>query len=209
MEKILLVLVIGYCFGLLQWSYILTKTLFKQDIRTLGFGNAGASNTVQSLGFKWGLLVGILDILKAVASVLLVGRLFHLGFVPGEAGLLYVNAFGVILGHNFPVHMGFRGGKGTAALAGALLAFHPGLGLLGMALSIAVAFLSDYVIMGTLTLTLFTLFATLFFDLGGLAVLMAVLIILLSLYMHIENVKRLRAGTEPRISRVLKKNRTP
>ena len=68
----LIVIIIGYLFGCLQWSYILSMIIKKQDIRTLGAGNAGASNMVVSFGWKIGVLVAFLDIFKAIMSIFII-----------------------------------------------------------------------------------------------------------------------------------------
>ena len=122
MKSYLIVIIIGYLFGCLQWSYFISKGIFKTDIRRLGGGNAGASNTVVSLGWKWGVLVAILDILKAIASILLVSYLIKLSIIEGNILHLYLNGLFVILGHDYPFFMGFKGGKGTASLLGMIIA---------------------------------------------------------------------------------------
>jgi glycerol-3-phosphate acyltransferase PlsY len=72
MYRLFIVLLIGYFMGCLQWSYILTKGIKKVDIRTMGLGNAGASNTVSVFGWKMGVAVGLLDILKAIISLFII-----------------------------------------------------------------------------------------------------------------------------------------
>jgi len=108
MKSFLIVVIIGYLLGCLQWSYFISKGIFKTDIRRLGGGNAGASNTVVSLGWKWGVLVAILDILKAIASILLVSYLIKLSIIEGNILHLYLNGLFVILGHDYPFFMGFQ-----------------------------------------------------------------------------------------------------
>lgn len=208
MKEIIIVLLIGYGFGLLQWSYFISKGIKKVDIRSLGAGNAGASNTLESFGFKYGLLVGILDILKAYLSVILIKRIFNIDFNESGALLLYLNAFGVILGHNFPFYMKFKGGKGTAALMGALLGFSLPIGLIGISILILVSIGSNYVIIGTLCLTIYTILVPLYNSLGINSIIVASIIAILSFSLHIKNYKRIMKGRESKVRTVLFKKRS-
>ena len=114
-------LILGYVCGLLQTGYIYGK-IHGIDIRQYGSGNSGTTNALRVLGKKAGLIVFIGDAFKALIPCLLV-RAFCLGRpeLTGEAYLLVLYlGFGVILGHNFPFYMNFKGGKGIAATAGGL-----------------------------------------------------------------------------------------
>lgn len=205
MEKILLSIIIGYLLGNIQASYLLAKAIKKVDIRTLGFGNAGMSNAVESLGWKFGLLVGFIDIGKGILSVLLIKYLFKIDFNPDGALLLYFNAYSVILGHIYPFHMNFKGGKGTAALIGVLIGLNPLYGLIGILVIIIVTLITDYVTIGTLALTLYVIGITIYFNMGMIPLLISISGSLLSLYYHLPNYRRILNHTEGRLSKVLKK----
>lgn len=205
MEKILLSIIIGYLLGNIQASYLLAKAIKKVDIRTLGFGNAGMSNAVESLGWKFGLLVGFIDVGKGILSVLLIKYLFKIDFNPDGALLLYFNAYSVILGHIYPFHMNFKGGKGTAALIGVLIGLNPLYGLIGILIIIIVTLITDYVTIGTLALTLYVIGITLYFNMGMIPLLISISGSLLSLYYHLPNYRRILNHTEGRLSKVLKK----
>ena len=208
MQDYIVVAVLGYLLGNFQTSYILGKIIKKVDIRTLGHGNAGASNAVESLGWKFGVLVAVLDILKGVVSILLVKHFYKVGFDAAGAFLLYLNGYAVILGHIFPFFMGFKGGKGTATLIGIMLGMHPWIGLVGIGIIILVTFLTDYIAIGTLALTIYIIFMTIFKDLGPGPIVISILGALLSLKLHLINYKRMSLGTEGRLSLVLKKKKT-
>ncbi len=205
MDKILLSIIIGYCLGNIQASYLLAKSIKKVDIRTLGFGNAGMSNAVESLGWKFGLMVGFIDVGKGIVSVLLIKYLFKIDFNPDGALLLYLNAYSVILGHIYPFHMNFKGGKGTAALIGVLIGLNPLYGLIGILIIILVTVITDYVTIGTLALTLYVIGLTLYFKMGMIPLLISISGSLLSLYYHLPNYRRILNHTEGRLSKVLKK----
>lgn len=205
MDKILISILIGYLLGNIQASYLLAKTLKKVDIRTLGYGNAGMSNSVESLGWKFGLMVGFVDVGKGILSILLIKYLFNVDFNPEGALLLYINGYSVILGHIFPFHMNFKGGKGTATLIGILIGLEPIIGLIGMSILIVVTLITDYVAVGTLALTFFVISLTIYYQMGLIPLLISIGGSLLSLYFHLPNYKRIFNHTEGRLSRVLKK----
>ena len=208
MEKLLLSILIGYLFGNIQASYLLAKAIKKVDIRTLGFGNAGMSNAVESLGWKFGLLVGFIDVGKGIVSILVIKYLMNVNFNPEGALILYLNAYSVILGHIYPFHMNFKGGKGTAALIGVLLGLNPVMGLIGIAIIILVTLISDYVAVGTLALTLYVVGITLYFNMGLIPLLISISGSLLSLYYHLPNYRRIFNHSEGRLSKVLKDSLT-
>ena len=205
MIKILLSVIIGYLLGNLQASYLLSKTIKKVDIRTLGFGNAGMSNAVESLGWKFGLLVGFIDVGKGILSILLIKSLFQIDFNPSGSILLYLNAYSVILGHIYPFHMNFKGGKGTAALIGVLIGLNPFYGFIGIGIIILITLMTDYVAIGTLALTLFVIGLTAYLNMGLVPILISVSGSILSLYYHLPNYRRMLNHTEGRLSKVLKK----
>ncbi len=204
MQDIFIVSLIGYLFGNIQATYLITKYFKKTDIRTYGYGNAGASNVVESFGIKYGLLVALIDILKAILSILLIKSLYSIT-LSSNPSLLYLNGFSVILGHVFPYHMNFKGGKGTASLIGVLFGINFFYGLLGLIIIILGTYITDRVALGTIGLTLYWILLTQYLNLGLKPLLISILMCLLSLYLHLPNYKRILNNTEGRLSSVLKK----
>lgn len=202
---ILVVPVIGYLLGCLQWSYILSKIFLKVDIRTLGGGNAGASNTVISVGWKWGILVAILDILKAIISVLIIKYLFKISYLEENIFLLYLNGLFVILGHDFPFFMGFRGGKGAASLLGMIIGIDYRLGILGFLVIFLVTVITDYIALGTLCLNIFLVLSAIYLKLGYDSVIVSLIIAFIALYLHIPNIKSIMRKEENGLRGVLNK----
>lgn len=121
MER-LICLLIGYLFGLIQTSYIYGRAC-GIDIRTKGSGNAGTTNALRTLGRKAGLVTVLVDSLKCVAAVIVVRLIFGNSHHEIIRLLCIYTSAGVILGHDFPFYLGFRGGKGIAATAGMIIAF--------------------------------------------------------------------------------------
>ena len=202
----LLSLLIGYCFGLFQTSYFYGK-LHGVDIRTMGSGNAGTTNALRSLGPKAGLITLAGDVCKCVAAVLvmwlLIGRQ-HPEILP----LLKVyTAFGVIIGHDFPFYMHFRGGKGIAATGGMILSFGDWrLIALSIGLFIIIFFTTHYVSLASLCLTASFFLGMLVLTLRGgfdmsrgarieMMVLLAVITVM-AFVQHRGNIDRLLHGCE-------------
>jgi len=153
-ERVLCV-VIGYAFGLIETGYIYGK--FKHtDIREHGSGNAGTTNALRTFGAKGGAITFIGDFFKAVIALLVVGLIFANAAEPVKLYQMYA-ALGVILGHDFPVYMGFKGGKGIASSAGALVVVSPIAAVIGLACFVVIVAVSRYVslgsIVGTIVLT--------------------------------------------------------
>ena len=210
MER-LICLAIGYVFGLFQTGYIYGK-LNKVDIRDYGSGNAGATNTMRVLGKKAGIITYFGDALKAVFCIILVWIIYGKK-LPDMVSLLSLYAgLGVILGHNFPFYLGFRGGKGIATTSGVILSLLPYnwmLAVLAFSTFMIVTFVSRYVSLGSLVMvTGFFIEFVVFGQLGMLNVLpehlaeayiIAFIITALAFIRHRANIKRLMTGTERKI----------
>lgn len=103
MKELLIVILIGYILGCFQTSYFIATFFKKTDIRTLGNKNAGASNITMAFGWKYGLLVALIDILKPIISIFIIRLLFSNKVNNSDLMfLIYLNGLFVILGHNYP-----------------------------------------------------------------------------------------------------------
>lgn len=148
MER-LVCLAIGYVFGLFQTSYIYGR-MHGIDIRNHGSGNAGTTNMLRTLGTKAGAITLLGDAFKCVVAVLLVKLIFREKYADILPLLSFYTAAGVILGHNFPFYLNFRGGKGIAATAGLILSLNWLMTLLAFITFAATLFLTHYVSLGSL-----------------------------------------------------------
>lgn len=200
MQKYLAVILLGYLFGCMQWSYIFTKIIKKKDIRVLGVGNAGASNMVISFGWEIGFAVGILDILKAFLSLFVLKHIFNLT----DPTSLYLNGAGVILGHNYPFFMGFKGGKGTASTVGMMFGIDYRFGILGFLIILGVSLATNYIVIGTMSVMSFLIIATIYLKFGTFPIIIAIFIALQSVYKHLPNIKRIVNKTETKVRSALK-----
>lgn len=139
---------LAYLIGTSSMALYLSK-MQKVNLRAGGSGNLGASNTVQLMGWRAGVLVAVHDIGKSVLAVWLAQVLFpDLPYIGAVAGVCSV------LGHIFPFYLKFRGGKGFASYFGMTLALNWKLGLALFFIVLAVTFITDYIVVGTVTTTL-------------------------------------------------------
>lgn len=207
MER-LICLLIGYVFGMFQTAFIIGK-IKHIDIREHGSGNAGTTNALRTLGFKAGLMVFVGDCFKAVVAALVVRLIFTGGHPEDITVLVLYTGLGVILGHNFPFYLKFKGGKGIAATAGVVLSLACWqLILIGLALFIFAVAVSKYISTGSLVMvvTVFTTFVVL--DYLGImkgvqtpaasyeAAIVMFLFVVFAFIRHKENIVRLVKGTE-------------
>ena len=215
MERILC-LAIGYVFGLFQTAYIYGK-MHGIDIRQHGSGNAGTTNTLRVLGTKAGLIIFAGDVLKCVCAIVACSLLFGKNHPDMIYLLKLYAAAGAILGHNFPFYLGFKGGKGIAATAGLILAFHPTFLPVGVLVFFGIFFTTHYVSLGSLLVyAAFMIQITIsgqmglfqgmsrqhLFEMYGVAAFLTIM----AYYKHRENIKRLLKGEE-RKTYLTKKNK--
>ena len=159
---------IGYVFGLFQTGYIYGE-LKGTDIRQHGSGNAGATNALRTLGWKAGLITLLGDCFKCVFAVLLVRALFAGRYPDENMGVLLgmYAALGVILGHNFPFYLKFKGGKGIAATAGLYLSLDPVMTLVAIVLFGGAVGATRYVSLGSILVSIWLPVGTILFGQQG------------------------------------------
>nr|WP_090086267.1 glycerol-3-phosphate acyltransferase [Lentibacillus persicus] len=202
---VVLVSLVGYLFGCFHGSQLVGK--YKNvDIKSTGVKNSGASNTMILLGWKFGIIVGLIDIFKATLSILLVLYLLESQGITGSPQILlvYINALFIIIGHNFPVTMNFSGGKGTASLIGVLLAVNWKMALSGIAILLLFTFATDYLVVGVLFMYVSFLVTTYIFF-GIEPTMVVVLLSVMSILKHMENYKRIYKKEETKISSMFSK----
>lgn len=207
MERIIFLL-IGYALGLIQTGYMFAKTK-NMDIREHGSGNAGATNTLRVLGKKAGFIVFLGDFLKALVPCLIVRYMYRGDINTGDVYMLYTG-LGVVLGHSYPFYLGFRGGKGVASIAGILTAVDIRITAVCLLAFIAVVYFTRFVSLASILvmfcfMSMSIVFAYLnFFNLSDTGriefAVMICVISIFSIFRHKDNIKRLLAGTENKIS---------
>jgi glycerol-3-phosphate acyltransferase PlsY len=190
-------LLAAYLLGSLSFAVIVSRLMRLADPRSYGSGNPGATNVLRSGSKPAALLTLALDALK--------------GFVPVWAALVWGPALGIgqttaqlmglaaFVGHLWPVFFGFKGGKGVATAAGALMAINPGLGLATLLSFGLIVLFFRQVSLASIVAAVFAPFYQLLIWGGGAALLAIVPMSLLLVWRHEANIRRLLAGTEPRL----------
>lgn len=191
MTGIIIAAVIGYLLGSIPFGMLLTSVAGLGDIRHIGSGNIGATNVLRTGNKALAVVTLLLDLAKGVAAVL-IGSIWG-----GDAMLAAAGA--VILGHMFPVWLGFRGGKGAATGLGVLLALTWPVAAIAFAIWLAMLAIFHYSSLAALVATLAAVTLAAFLTPAATAYLIAGIALLVILRHH-ENIRRLLAGTESRIS---------
>ena len=213
MVERIICLAVGYLFGLFQTGYFI-GLIKHRDIRNYGSGNSGTTNAIRVLGRKAGAIVFVGDLLKALLVCLLI-KYVSIEFIlcTDSLVLMLYGGLGVVLGHDFPFYLHFKGGKGIASSWGLALAIDWRMALVAILVFGGTMFITKYVSLGSL-LGLFS-FAVMWFVLlltDGItmtvaqveATILLFIVIALGVVRHKANIKRLLSGTENKIGQRVK-----
>ena len=196
--------IIAYLIGSINFSVILSKKMAGFDVRDKGSGNAGTTNMLRSVGKKAAAITLVCDILKGVVSILiaiLMNKIF-----PNSNGALLVQIAGVavILGHTFPIFFKFKGGKGVATSLGVLIMSNWQIGLICLVFALILIILTQMVSVGSIAAAILYPVLTIFipqnYIIPGNYIIYSIVLAVIIVFNHRENVKRLLSGTENRIS---------
>ena len=201
MVNMLLVVIIGYLLGSVSSGVLLSKVLKNSDIRKQGSGNAGTTNMLRIHGKGMAALTFVCDVLKGVIAVY-IGKALVGGELGGVLGVL-----GAVLGHNYPLYFGFKGGKGIATSFGSLLFVYPLQAMGALTVFIIVVCITHYVSLGSI-LASFTLPALVLLTTPFHPVIWPIMVFLgcMAIYRHKANIKRLMQHTESKLDfKVFKK----
>ena len=201
-------LAIGYLFGIFQTAYIYGK-MNGIDIREYGSGNAGTTNALRVLGKKAGLIVFLGDVAKTVLAVVAVRLLFGASH-PDMLPLLGIYAAaGAILGHNFPVQLGFKGGKGIACTAGLIATLGPIVIVLEALTFLVTVAVTRYVSLGSILVVIELVVCLVVLGQNGYYGMsqghliefyaVAAFLAAMAIYRHRANIRRLLNGTESKV----------
>ncbi len=193
--EIVLTIFIAYLMGCFSPAYFLGRFVKKIDIREYGSGNAGTTNALRVFGKKIGILTFVIDIAKGILAVLISQ------YIMGEEGR-YLGALFVVLGHNWPVFLKFKGGKGIATSLGVLTILNWKLGLICLIVGVSVIIFTKYVSLGSLTATVVAPIAS-FILMGNVSnhlFYTTLVLAFLSIFRHRSNIVRLLKGKENKLS---------
>lgn len=202
--------IIAYLIGSINFSVILSKKMAGFDVREKGSGNAGSTNMLRSVGKKAAAITLICDILKGVVSI---GIAILLGNVIENMNrelLLQIAGIAVVTGHTFPIFFGFKGGKGVATSLGVLLMSNWQIGLICLVFAIVLMALTRMVSLGSCAAAVLFPVLTLFINQhytvltdgknGRVYFVYSVILAIIVLYNHRSNIKRILNGTENKLS---------
>ena len=210
MIECVIMAVIAYLIGSINFSVIISKKVAGFDVREKGSGNAGSTNMLRSVGKKAAAITLLCDILKGVVAIIIS---ILVGNIVKEANrelLLQVAGIAVVIGHTFPIFFGFKGGKGVATSLGILLMTNWQIGLICLVFAIVLIVLTRMVSLGSCAAAILFPVLTLFINNsytiltegknGNTYFVYSVILAIIVLYNHRSNIQRLMNGTENRIS---------
>lgn len=204
MVECVVMAIIAYLIGSINFSVILSKKIAGFDVREKGSGNAGTTNMLRSVGKKAAAITLVCDVLKGVVAILI--AMFIGKTVQGSNGALLVQVAGiaVILGHTFPVFFKFKGGKGVATSLGVLIMSNWQIGLICLVFALILIALTQMVSVGSIAAAILYPVLTLFipqnYIVPGNYLIYSIILAVFIVFNHRENVKRLLNGNENKIS---------
>ncbi len=210
MATYIIIAIIAYLIGSVNFSVILSKKMAGFDVREKGSGNAGTTNMLRSVGKKAAIITLICDILKGVISIIIAIIAGNIIKNLDKELLLQIAGIAVIIGHTFPIFFGFKGGKGVATSLGVLLMSNWQIGLICLIFALVLMALTRMVSLGSCTAAVLFPVLTLFINehytvltegkSGNVYFIYSVILAIIVLYNHRSNIKRMLEGNENKIS---------
>ncbi len=194
--KVIFLIILSYLIGCFSSAYLIGKVFKKIDIRTYGSGNAGATNAVRVMGKKLGVLTFLLDFFKGFIAVFI--GYWILGY---NGGL--IAAICVVFGHDFPIFLGFKGGKGIATTIGVMAVLNFPAALVSVIIGLIVGVVSRYVSLGSIVFLIINpvMNAIIIKEFNPNLLLTTIVLALVGLFRHKSNIQRLINGNENKIGK--------
>ena len=210
MAAYIIVAIIAYLIGSINFSVLISKKMAGFDVREKGSGNAGTTNMLRSVGKKAAVITLVCDILKGVVSIVIAIIVGNIAKNLDRELLLQIAGIAVVLGHTFPVFFGFKGGKGVATSLGVLLMSNWQIGLICLVFAVVLMALTRMVSLGSCAAAVLFPVLTLFINQhytvltdgksGRVYFVYSVILAIIVLYNHRSNIKRILNGTENKLS---------
>ena len=198
--------IIAYLIGSINFSVIFSKKFAGFDVREKGSGNAGSTNMLRSVGKGAAALTLLCDVLKGVVAILIAIGIGNLVQSADKGLLVQIAGIAVVIGHTFPIFFGFKGGKGVATSLGILLMTNWQIGLICLVFALVLMALTQMVSLGSCAAAVLFPVLTLFIKdhyivaEGGSDFIYSVILAVIVLYNHRSNIKRMLNGTENKLS---------
>ena len=203
--------IIAYLIGSINFSVLISKKIAGFDVREKGSGNAGTTNMLRSVGKKAAAITLICDILKGVVSIVIAIIVGNIVKNLDRELLLQIAGIAVVIGHTFPIFFGFKGGKGVATSLGVLLMSNWQIGLICLVFALVLMVLTRMVSLGSCGATVLFPVLTLFINQhytvltegksGRVYFVYSVILAIIVLYNHRSNIKRILNGTENKLGK--------
>ena len=207
MATYIIIAIIAYAIGSINFSVLISRKMAGFDLREKGSGNAGTTNVLRTVGKKAALITLVCDILKGVVAI-------FVAFVAGKivkdvdsAMLAQIAGLLVVIGHAFPIFFEFKGGKGVATSLGVILTTNWQIGLICLIFALVIIIATRMVSMGSIGAAILFPILTLFIDehfivsaSGMKYFIYSLLLALLVIFLHRENIKRIMNGNENKLS---------
>ena len=187
--QIILFCILAYVIGSIPFALIVGKVFYNTDIRTLGSGNLGTTNTFRCLGKKAGITVFVCDVSKGIVATFLPTLML------GRVDFLSVFGAFAMIGHVLPIFANFKGGKAVATGSGVFIFLYPMLSLLLLVIFFATLFLTGYVSLGSILMSLTAIGYLSIFE-SGIDKWVMIVMCIFVIYVHKKNILRLINGTE-------------
>lgn len=210
MAAYIIVAIIAYLIGSVNFSILISKKMAGFDVREKGSGNAGTTNMLRSVGKKAAAITLICDILKGVVSIVIAIIVGNIVKNLDREVLLQIAGIAVVIGHTFPIFFGFKGGKGVATSLGVLLMSNWQIGLICLVFALVLMVLTRMVSLGSCGAAVLFPVLTLFINQhytvltegksGRVYFVYSVILAIIVLYNHRSNIKRMLNGTENKLS---------
>lgn len=202
--------IIAYLIGSINFSVIISKKVAGFDVREKGSGNAGSTNMLRSVGKRAAALTLVCDVLKGVVSIAIAIIVGNMVEGVNKELLIQVAGIAVVVGHTFPIFFQFKGGKGVATSLGVILMSNWQIGLICLVFALVLMILTKIVSLGSVSAAVLFPVLTLFINdnytvltegkRGSVYFIYSVILAVIVLYNHRSNIKRILSGTENKLN---------
>ena len=207
MAAYIIIALIAYAIGSVNFSVIISKKMAGFDVREKGSGNAGSTNVLRTVGKKAAAITLVCDILKGVVAILVALVIGLFAKESSKAILVEVASLAVVLGHTYPIFFGFRGGKGVATSLGIILLINWKIGLICLVFALTLMALTRMVSLGSISASVLFAVLTMFITDSYVAgiehdfsfVVFGILLAAFVIFNHRSNLKRILNGTENKL----------
>lgn len=210
MIEYIIMAIIAYCIGSVNFSVMISKKIVGFDVREKGSGNAGTTNMLRSVGKRAAAITLLCDIAKGIVAIAISMIIGNIMKETNQELLLQIAGIAVVIGHTFPIFFGFKGGKGVATSIGILLMSNWKIGLICLVFALVLIILTRMVSVGSCAAAILFPVLTLFINdsytvlaegkNGNTYFVYSVILAVIVLYNHRSNIKRLLNGTENKLS---------